>query len=125
MKDGSVTHRISPLVRLLDLDLIRYSESLDFLQIRGAVFIDNQGTTTGLMDRLLKANVPPLMIIDHHERQERMHAEYTDIRRIGATATIYTEYIQEGLLILDRLPSRPCQMCYGADAWHSGARPMI
>jgi nanoRNase/pAp phosphatase (c-di-AMP/oligoRNAs hydrolase) len=51
---------------------------------------------------LSKAHVPPLMIIDHHERQERLHAEFTDIRRIGATATIYTEYIQEGLLALDR-----------------------
>jgi nanoRNase/pAp phosphatase (c-di-AMP/oligoRNAs hydrolase) len=90
------------LVRLLDLDLIRYSEAFDLSKYAGAVFIDNQGTTTGLIDPLLKANVPPLMIIDHHERQERIQAEYTDIRRIGATATIYTEYIQEGMLTLDR-----------------------
>jgi nanoRNase/pAp phosphatase (c-di-AMP/oligoRNAs hydrolase) len=93
------------LVRLLDLDLIRYSEAFDFSRYAGAVFIDNQGTTTGLLDPLSKANVSPLMIIDHHERQERLQAEFTDIRRIGATATIYTEYIQEGLLTLDR--SRP------------------
>lgn len=90
------------LVRLLDLELIRYTETFDFSKYDGAVFIDNQGTTTGLLDPLAKANVPTLMIIDHHERQERLQAEFTDIRRIGATATIYTEYIQEGLLTLDR-----------------------
>lgn len=93
------------LVRLLDLELIRYSAGFDFSQYSGSIFIDNQGTTTGLLEPLAKANVAPLMIIDHHERQERLQAEFTDIRRIGATATIYTEYIQEGLLTLDR--SRP------------------
>jgi nanoRNase/pAp phosphatase (c-di-AMP/oligoRNAs hydrolase) len=90
------------LVRLLNLDLIRYSEALEFSKYAGAVFIDNQGTTTGLLEPLSKAAVPTLMIIDHHERQERLQAQFTDIRRIGATATIYTEYIQEGLLMLDR-----------------------
>jgi nanoRNase/pAp phosphatase (c-di-AMP/oligoRNAs hydrolase) len=90
------------LVRLLDLELIRHNETFDFSKYAGAVFIDNQGTTTGLLDLLIKAQVPLLMIIDHHERQERIQAEFTDIRRIGATATIYTEYIQEGLLTLDR-----------------------
>jgi nanoRNase/pAp phosphatase (c-di-AMP/oligoRNAs hydrolase) len=90
------------LVRLLDLDLIRYNEAFDFSGYDGSVFIDNQGTTTGLLDPLSRANVPTLMIIDHHERQDRLQAEYNDIRRIGATATIYTEYIQEGLLTLDR-----------------------
>ena len=90
------------LVRLLNLDLIRYSEAFDFSKYVGAVFIDNQGTTTGLLEPLSKATIPTLMIIDHHERQERLQAEFADIRRIGATATIYTEYIQEGLLTLDR-----------------------
>jgi nanoRNase/pAp phosphatase (c-di-AMP/oligoRNAs hydrolase) len=90
------------LVRLLDLDLFRYSEAFDFSRYVGAIFIDNQGTTTGLLDPLSKAGVPPLMIIDHHERQERLQAQFADIRRIGATATIYTEYLQEGLLPLDR-----------------------
>jgi len=90
------------LVRLLNLELMRYGEAFDFPKYAGAVFIDNQGTTTGLVEPLLKAQLPVLMIIDHHERQERIQAEYTDIRRIGATATIYTEYIQEGLLALDR-----------------------
>ncbi len=90
------------LVRLLDLDLIRYSETFDFSKYAGSVFIDNQGTTTGLLEQLTKAGVPPRIIVDHHERQERIQAEFSDIRRIGATATIYAEYIQEGLLDLDR-----------------------
>jgi nanoRNase/pAp phosphatase (c-di-AMP/oligoRNAs hydrolase) len=46
--------------------------------------------------------VKPLVIVDHHEKQDRIQAEFTDIRQIGATATIYTEYIREGLLDLKK-----------------------
>ena len=40
------------LVRLLDLDLIRYGEAFDLSRYTGSVFIDNQGTTTGLLEPL-------------------------------------------------------------------------
>jgi nanoRNase/pAp phosphatase (c-di-AMP/oligoRNAs hydrolase) len=47
--------------------------------------------------------VPAIAVVDHHERQEQLpEAEFVDIRRVGATATLYTQYIESGLLELDR-----------------------
>jgi nanoRNase/pAp phosphatase (c-di-AMP/oligoRNAs hydrolase) len=45
--------------------------------------------------------VPMLVVVDHHAAQERLQAVFTDIRRTGATATIYAEYLQAGLVQLD------------------------
>ena len=61
-----------------DTDLTRY---------QGSVFVDNQGTTSGLTDRLAKAGVPVFAIVDHHELQNIITAEFTDIRASNATAT--------------------------------------
>src|SRR5690606_6114995 len=69
-------------------------------QFDGAVFIDNQGTTSMLLEPLQEAGVPPLIIVDHHERQGVVEPEFEDIRRIGATASIYVDYIRQGMLRL-------------------------
>ncbi|MGA9772119.1 MAG: DHH family phosphoesterase [Blastocatellia bacterium] len=103
MYEGRISHQENlALVQLTDLDLVRYSEGLDLSQYKGTVFVDNQGTTSALTDRFEAAGVKPLLIVDHHERQDRIEAELTDIRKIGATATIYTQYIREGLLELNK-----------------------
>jgi nanoRNase/pAp phosphatase (c-di-AMP/oligoRNAs hydrolase) len=99
--------RISPqenlaLVQLTDIELVRYTESCDLDEYQATVFVDNQGTTSALTDRFAAVGVKPMVIVDHHERQERIEAEFTDIRKVGATATIYTEYIREGLLDLNK-----------------------
>ena len=101
--EGRISHQENlALVQLLDIELIRYSEGDDLKQYQGTVFIDNQGTTAALTDRFTAAGVRPLIIVDHHELQDRIEAEFTDIRKIGATATIYTQYIREGLLELKK-----------------------
>jgi nanoRNase/pAp phosphatase (c-di-AMP/oligoRNAs hydrolase) len=42
-------------------------------------------------------------VVDHHEAQEMLQAEFTDIRRTyGATATIYSEYLEHGLVEMDK-----------------------
>jgi nanoRNase/pAp phosphatase (c-di-AMP/oligoRNAs hydrolase) len=66
--------------------------------------VDNQGTTAGrIAGALVKAAVPLLVIVDHHEPQEMLQAEFTDIRRsYGATATIYAEYLEHGLVEMDK-----------------------
>lgn len=100
---GKVSHQQNlALVRLLDIQLQRYNQEIDFDQFDGAVFIDNQGTTSLLLQPLREAGVPPLIIVDHHELQDAIEPEFADIRQIGATATIYTNYIQDGLLLLSR-----------------------
>jgi nanoRNase/pAp phosphatase (c-di-AMP/oligoRNAs hydrolase) len=101
--EGRISHQENlALVQLSDIELIRYSEGDDLKQYQGTVFIDNQGTTAALTDRFTAAGVRPLIIVDHHEIQDRIEADFTDIRKIGATATIYTQYIREGLLELKK-----------------------
>jgi len=102
--DGQVSHHENiALIELLGLHLRRVGESDDLRGYQGAVFIDTQGTTSGLTERLRDAGVPALAIIDHHEPQGVVEAQFTDIRAgAGATATIYTEYLESGLLRLER-----------------------
>jgi nanoRNase/pAp phosphatase (c-di-AMP/oligoRNAs hydrolase) len=105
--EGRVSHQENlALVHLLDIDMTRVTDSLPLGHYDGAVFIDNQGTTTRLTDRLHAAAVPTVAIIDHHAPQGVLEAAYTDIRPIGAAATIFTDYLRSGeVLALD--DSRP------------------
>jgi nanoRNase/pAp phosphatase (c-di-AMP/oligoRNAs hydrolase) len=102
--DGRVSHHENiALIELLRLHLLRVGESYDLKVYQGSVFIDTQGTTSGLTEQLRDAGVPALAIIDHHEPQGMIEARFTDIRNdANATATIYTEYIESGLLRLER-----------------------
>ena len=101
--NGKISHQQNiALVRLLRIELIQYDDSIDLSQYNGAVFVDNQGTTSSeIVHALEAAGVPPLIIVDHHEQQDRLEPEFCDIRPAGAAATMYTEYIQQGLLKMD------------------------
>jgi nanoRNase/pAp phosphatase (c-di-AMP/oligoRNAs hydrolase) len=100
--DGRISHQENlALVQLAEIELVRHNGD-DLKEYDGTVFVDSQGTTSALTDKFAAAGVPALVVIDHHERQDRVSAEFEDIRKIGATATIYTEYIREGLLELNK-----------------------
>jgi nanoRNase/pAp phosphatase (c-di-AMP/oligoRNAs hydrolase) len=97
--EGRISHQENlALVQLTDIELLRYTEGDDLKVYHGTVFVDNQGTTSKLTDRFEAAGVKPLIVVDHHEHQDIIAPVFADIRKIGATATIYTEYIREGLL---------------------------
>lgn len=101
--DGLISHHENvALVELLDIALVRVGEKDDLKNYQGSVFVDTQGTTTGLTERLARAGVPVVAIVDHHEPQGLIEAAFTDIREVGATATIYAEYLKSGLLTLER-----------------------
>jgi nanoRNase/pAp phosphatase (c-di-AMP/oligoRNAs hydrolase) len=98
--EGRISHQENlALVHLLDIELTRVTDSLPLSGYDGAVFIDNQGTTTRLTDRLQRAGVPAVAIIDHHAPQGLLEAEFTDIRPIGAAATIFTDYLRSGVVL--------------------------
>ena len=98
--EGRVSHQENlALVHLLDIDLIRFTDGLPLDRYDGAVFIDNQGTTTRLTDRLNELGVPTLGILDHHAPQNILQAEFTDIRPVGAAATIVTDYLRSGTIL--------------------------
>lgn len=104
---GALSHQENiALVKLTGLPLQRWTleaaKTKDLSAYQGCVFIDNQGTTCHLTDLILAAGIPIAAVIDHHSLQGEMNAEFVDLRpHIRATATIFAEYLQAGLLTLD------------------------
>ncbi|MBS0013385.1 MAG: bifunctional oligoribonuclease/PAP phosphatase NrnA [Desulfobacterales bacterium] len=101
---GRISHQQNiALVKLMGIELFRCETSTDLKSYDGAVFLDNQGTTAGsLLDSLEKAGVPPLIIVDHHEPQDRIKAQFKDIRtKIGAASSIYAQYLENGIIELN------------------------
>jgi nanoRNase/pAp phosphatase (c-di-AMP/oligoRNAs hydrolase) len=101
---GRISHAQNvALAKLLGIPLVSYAQTTDLSGYAGSVFIDCQGGNSSLTAPLLAAGIRPIILIDHHERQEEAPAaEYVEIRRTGAVATMYAEYLQAGLLELDR-----------------------
>ncbi len=103
---GRISHQQNiAMVRMLNIKLNRFDPSnIDLKQYDGAVFVDGQGTTAEqIVEALETAKVPTIAIVDHHEQQENPpKAEFADIRHdVGSSATIYAEYLEQGLLELD------------------------
>jgi nanoRNase/pAp phosphatase (c-di-AMP/oligoRNAs hydrolase) len=101
---GKISHGQNvALVKLLGIDLIPYKIGLDLKQYQGAVFIDHQGTSAnGIIKALEAAEVPVLIVVDHHELQEGVKAAFIDIQKTGSTATIYARYLKQGLLEIQK-----------------------
>jgi nanoRNase/pAp phosphatase (c-di-AMP/oligoRNAs hydrolase) len=98
--EGRISHQENlALVHFLSIELIRFTESLPLDRYDGAVYVDNQGTTTRLTDRLIEQGVPTLAIIDHHAPQGVLQPEFTDVRPVGAAATIVTDYLRSGMVL--------------------------
>ncbi len=105
---GTLSHQENiALVKLTGLPAKRLSiqnvNQQDLSLYQGCVLVDNQGTTSQLMPIVKQAEIPIAVIIDHHSSQEELDAEFVDLRpHVGATATILCQYLQGGLLELDR-----------------------
>ena len=101
--EGRISHQENlALVHILSIDLIRFTEALPLDRYDGAVYIDNQGTTTRLTDRLTELGIPAIAVIDHHAPQGILHPEFADVRPVGAAATILTDYLRsEEIVTLD------------------------
>ncbi|HEV2734652.1 MAG TPA: bifunctional oligoribonuclease/PAP phosphatase NrnA [Longimicrobiaceae bacterium] len=98
--DGQISHPENlALVNLLDIQLTRYDERLKLDRYDAAVFVDNQGSTTHLTERLKAAGVPTLAVIDHHDPQDVLDPVFSDIRPVGAAATLITEYLRSGRIL--------------------------
>ncbi len=95
--EGRISHQENlALVHILSINLLRFTESLPLARYDGAIYIDNQGTTTRLTDRLEEHRIPALAVIDHHAPQGILQPEFTDVRPVGAAATIVTDYLRSG-----------------------------
>jgi nanoRNase/pAp phosphatase (c-di-AMP/oligoRNAs hydrolase) len=104
---GTLSHQENiALVKLTGLPIQRWNcptaKAKDWSVYKGCVLIDNQGTTSQLLPLAQQAQIPVLVVIDHHSTQDNLQAEFVDIRtHTRATATILTQYLQAGLLNLD------------------------
>lgn len=104
---GALSHQENiALVRLTNLPVQRWTlqtlKSKDLSSYQGFVLIDNQGTTSQLLSAVQQAGIPLVALIDHHSLQGELNSEFEDVRPyVRATATIFTQYLQSGLLALD------------------------
>jgi len=95
--EGLISHPENlALVNLLEINLTSYSEGVALERYNAAVYVDNQVTTTRLAGRLRQAGVPTLAVIDHHDPQDLLDPIFSDIRPVGAAATILAEYLRSG-----------------------------
>jgi len=101
---GSISHPQNlALVQLMDLRLQAFTGDYGLEEFDGAVFVDNQGSTSeDLVAALAAAGVPTLVVVDHHDIQDLLEPAFADIRRIGSASTIYSEYLEQGIVRLDR-----------------------
>jgi nanoRNase/pAp phosphatase (c-di-AMP/oligoRNAs hydrolase) len=104
---GTLSHQENiALVKLTGLPAQRWTlqtlKSKDLSSYQGFALIDNQGTTSALTPLVQHAGIPLLVVVDHHNLQGDLKSEFIDIRpHVRATATIFTQYLQAGLLTLD------------------------
>lgn len=104
---GTLSHQENiALVKLTGLPAqrlpVQTAKSKDLSGYKGYTLIDNQGTTSQLLPLVLEAGLPLIAVIDHHSLQGELKPEFADIRpNVRATATILTQYLQAGLLVLD------------------------
>lgn len=99
---GEVSHPENlALIRVLEIEMLCWTPEFDAESYQGAIFIDNQATNTTLWPKLEAAGVKPLAVIDHHSLQGGPQVVFCDRRPLGATATMYTQYITRGLLQLE------------------------
>lgn len=101
---GQISHPENiALVKLLDIELKKWDAETDISSYDGAVFVDNQGTTAGtILGAIKEQKIRELVIVDHHETQEGLNATYKDIRKVGATATIYADYLERGIIAVQK-----------------------
>jgi nanoRNase/pAp phosphatase (c-di-AMP/oligoRNAs hydrolase) len=100
---GEISHRQNrALVKLLGIDLLEYKDGMDLGRYDAAVFVDHQGTTVeNILSALEAADVPVLLVVDHHEAQDRLRPEFSEMLKSGSTSTIYANYLQQGAVELD------------------------
>ena len=104
---GTLSHQENiALVKLTNLPAQRWTmqtlKNKDLSCYQGFVLIDNQGTTSQLLPAIQQAGIPLIVLVDHHSLQGELKSEFVDVRPyVRATATIFTQYLQAGLLTLD------------------------
>ncbi|MGA1871958.1 MAG: DHH family phosphoesterase [bacterium] len=89
------------LLKLLDIQLTVYHPGFPFEDYSAISLVDTQKPDFKLID--LVKDMTTASIVDHHDQVDSLNAAFIDIRKnVGATATIYAEYLKD-LDLLDNL----------------------
>ena len=101
--NGVISHPENlALVNLLNIDLIKYNKEIDLSQYQGCTFVDGQGGTSSLTPKLKELGIKTYFLIDHHEKSNLLSPEFADIQKVGACATLYTEYLENGIIEINK-----------------------
>lgn len=101
---GTLSHQENiALVKLTGLPAKRWGVQTladrDLSVYQGCVLVDSQGNNSQLMPLVRQANIPIVVLIDHHCQQGKVEAEFIDLRpSMRATATIFAQYLQAGII---------------------------
>ena len=100
---GEISHPQNiALTKLVGVNMCEYKPNTDLSRYQAAVFIDNQGTTVEeTVSALEKAQVPVLLVVDHHQPQDRLVPLYNEIAQTGSTSTIYANMLEQGVIEFD------------------------
>jgi len=95
---GEISHHQNRrLVEWLNLRLHHPRDGFRIEGAHGAVFVDNQGMTCPYIVRLLeRAEIPPVLIMDHHDAESRLEPELEVLETVGSTSTLYAELFRQG-----------------------------
>ncbi|OGO28013.1 MAG: exopolyphosphatase-like protein [Chloroflexi bacterium RBG_16_54_18] len=100
---GEISHPQNiALTKLVGVNMCEYKPNTDLSRYQAAVFIDNQGTTVEeIVSALENAQVPVLLVVDHHQPQDRLVPLYNEIAQTGSTSTIYANMLEQGVIEFD------------------------
>ena len=83
------------LVKLLNVPMLRISEGSELEQFGYLSLVDASASEATIR---LPEGLKLLTVVDHHRGPREIDAPFVDVRReLGATSTIYVEYIEGGL----------------------------
>jgi nanoRNase/pAp phosphatase (c-di-AMP/oligoRNAs hydrolase) len=101
---GQIRHRQNvALIKLLGIDIHQYDENTDLERYDRAVLIFDHGVSNEeILQALQKANKPVLLAFDQPENGDSEPASFSEIQRTIATSTVYTEFIEQGILQFDK-----------------------
>jgi len=87
------------LVKLLDVPLVRVAESADLERFQFVSLVDCSSSESNIK---LPSHLELLSVVDHHRPAQIPEAPFVDVRHdVGATCTIYAEYLAQGLAPLE------------------------
>ncbi|MFO0658643.1 MAG: bifunctional oligoribonuclease/PAP phosphatase NrnA [Polyangiaceae bacterium] len=83
------------LVKLLHLEMTQISSKADLARFKYLSLVDTHSTEPSIE---LPADLKLLSVVDHHRSLLPIEAPFVDLRpQVGASCTIYAEYLQQGL----------------------------